>query len=125
MAIQSKHPPEQFGPEAVHYRHNDDQRRYAKADAQQQKNGDHRDEAFLPPRAEIAHRDHAFESAEDHACQAFMDLEFVAAGPEASGGRSNDLVPVIRRSASRKPRRVTALRAHRWHGASTPPRRSS
>ena len=79
MPVEPEHPSQQLGPEAVHDGHHDDQRRHAKADAQEREAGDHRNEAFLPPRAKIAHRDHAFESAEDHACKAFMNLEWVAA----------------------------------------------
>ena len=66
MAVETEDAADQIGAEAVHDRHDDDQGGDAERDAEQREDGDNRDEAFLPPRPQIAERDHPFKSAEDH-----------------------------------------------------------
>ena len=61
MAVEAEDLVEQFLAEAVHHRHDDDQRRDAEHDAEEGKAGDDRDESFLAPRAQIAQRQHPFE----------------------------------------------------------------
>jgi hypothetical protein len=58
MAVEAENLVEEFLAKAVHHRHDDDQRRHAEHDAGEGKAGDHRDEAFLAPRAQIAPRQH-------------------------------------------------------------------
>src|SRR3954453_8118783 len=66
MAVEAEDAADQIGAEAVHDRHDDDQGRDAGRYAEQREDRDDRDEAFLPPRPQIAERDHPFERAEDH-----------------------------------------------------------
>jgi hypothetical protein len=55
---------DQFAPKPVHHRHHDDQRGNAEHDANEGKPGNHRNERFLPPRAQVAPGDHALEGRE-------------------------------------------------------------
>ena len=66
MAVEAEDAAQQLGAEAVHHRHDDDERGDAERDAEQREDGDDGDEALLAPRAQIAERDHALERAEDH-----------------------------------------------------------
>ena len=69
MAVEAEDLVEQFLAEAVHHRHDDDQRRHAEHDAEEGKAGDDRDEAFLAARPQIAQRQHPFERRERRACR--------------------------------------------------------
>src|SRR6476660_3390661 len=64
MAVQPQHLVEQFLAEAIHHRHDDDQRGDAEHDAEEGEAGDHRDEALPPAGAQIAERHHPFEGRE-------------------------------------------------------------
>ena len=64
MAVEAEDLVEQFLAEAVHHRHDDDQRRHAEHDAEEGESGDDGDEAFLAPRAQVAQRQHPFEGSE-------------------------------------------------------------
>ena len=64
MAVDAEDLVEQLGPESVHHRHDDDKRRHAEHDAEEGEAGDHRDEGFLPARAEVAEREHPLEGRE-------------------------------------------------------------
>ena len=64
VAVQPEHLVEQLLAEAVHHRHDDDQRGDAEHDADEGEAGDHRDEAFFAARAQIAERHHPFEGRE-------------------------------------------------------------
>ena len=55
MAVQPEDATDEFGPEPVHHRHHDDQRRDAKRDAGKREPGDDRDESLGPARAHVAH----------------------------------------------------------------------
>ena len=61
MAIESENFVEQFLPEAVHHRHDDDERRNAEHDAEEGESGDDRNESFLAPRPQVAERQHPLE----------------------------------------------------------------
>ncbi len=67
MAVETKDAAEEVGAKTVHHRHDDDQGGNPEGDPEQRKDRDDRDETFLPPRPQIAKRDHALECAEDHA----------------------------------------------------------
>ena len=67
IAVEAEDAAEQVGAEPVHHRHHDDQGGDAERDPEQRKDRDDRDEPFLPPRPQIAERDHPLERAEDHA----------------------------------------------------------
>ena len=64
MAVKPEHLVEQLLAEAVHHRHDDDQRRDAERDADEGEAGDDRDEALLAARPQIAKRHHPFEGRE-------------------------------------------------------------
>jgi hypothetical protein len=64
VTAQTQDAAQQLMAEAVHHRHDDDQGRDPEGDAEQGKGGDHRDEAFLPARPQIAPRHHPFEGGE-------------------------------------------------------------
>src|SRR5262249_19447386 len=66
VAVKAEDAADQIGAEAVHDRHDNDQRRDAEGDAEQREDRDDRDEAFRPPRPQIAESDHPPERAEDH-----------------------------------------------------------
>ena len=61
MAVEAEDLVEQLLAEAVHHRHDDDQRRDAEHDAEEGEPGNDRDESFLAARAQIAQRQHPFE----------------------------------------------------------------
>ena len=56
----------QFLAEAVHHRHDDDQRRDAEHDAEKREPGDDRNESFFAPRPQVAQRQHPLEWSERH-----------------------------------------------------------
>ena len=94
MAVEPENAAEQIGAEAVHHRHDDDQRRDAERDAEQRKDRDDRDEAFLPPRPQIAERDHPLERVEDHVdcVSPFVDR---SKGVQRIFGIFDDAIPII------------------------------
>ena len=61
MAVEAEDLAEQFLAEAVHHRHDDDERRDAQHDAEEREAGDDRNESFLAPRPQVAQRQHPFE----------------------------------------------------------------
>ena len=63
MAVEAQNLVEQFLAESIHHRHDDDQGRNAEHDAEERKAGDDRDKSLLPPRPQIAQRQHPFEGA--------------------------------------------------------------
>src|SRR3546814_11596636 len=66
MAVHTEDLRQQLLPEAVHYRHDDDEGGDADGDAEHREGGDDGDEALLPARAEIAQGDEALESGTEH-----------------------------------------------------------
>src|SRR3546814_7740700 len=66
MAVHTEDLRQQLLPEAVHYRHDDDEGGDADGDAEHREGGDDGDEALLPARAEIAQGDEALESGNEH-----------------------------------------------------------
>ena len=64
MAVEADHLLHQVVAEAVHHRHDDDQRRDAEHDAEEGEAGDHRDRLLRVAGAQIAERDHPFERRE-------------------------------------------------------------
>ena len=64
MALEAQDLVQQLGAEAVQHRHHDDERRNTQQDAEEGEERNHRDEAFPPPGAEIAHRQHPLEGRE-------------------------------------------------------------
>ena len=56
MAVEAQDQSQELGPIAAHHRQNHDQRADAQRDAEQRERRDHRDEALLAPRAEVAIR---------------------------------------------------------------------
>ena len=69
VAVEAEDLVEQLLAEAVHHRHDDDERRDAEHDAEERKAGDDRDKSFLAPRAQIAQRQHPFEAEQRAACR--------------------------------------------------------
>ncbi len=67
VAVHAQDPAQQFLPEAVHHRHDDDQSRHAQADAKQRETRDDGDEAFLLSGAQVAPSHHALEDTEQRA----------------------------------------------------------
>ena len=61
MAVEAQNLVEQFVAEAVHHGHDDDQGGDSEHDAKEGEPGDDRDESLLPPRAQVAQRQHPFE----------------------------------------------------------------
>ncbi|MHC2692588.1 hypothetical protein ACVME9_005079 [Bradyrhizobium liaoningense] len=61
VAVEPQDLVEQLFAEAVHHGHHDDQRRDAQHDAEKGEPGDDRDESLLPPRPQIARRQHPLE----------------------------------------------------------------
>src|SRR3546814_9437792 len=66
MAVHTEDLRQQLLPEAVHYRHDDDEGGDADGDAEHREGGDDGDEALLPARAEIAQGDEALDSGNEH-----------------------------------------------------------
>src|SRR3546814_14132030 len=66
MAVHTEDLRQQLLPEAVHYRHDDDEGGDADGDAEHREGGDDGDEALLPARAEIAQGDEALASGNEH-----------------------------------------------------------
>ena len=64
MAVEAEDLVEQLLAEAVHHRHDDDQRRDAEHDAEEREAGDDRNESFLAPRPQVAQRQHPLERGE-------------------------------------------------------------
>src|SRR3972149_12169895 len=64
MAVQPEHLVEQLLAEAVHPRHDDDQRCHPEHDADEGEARDDRDEALLAARPQITERHHPFEGRE-------------------------------------------------------------
>ena len=64
VAVEAEDLVDELGAEAVHHRHDDDQRRDAEHDAEEGEAGDDRDEGLAPARAQIAPGDHPFEAGE-------------------------------------------------------------
>ena len=62
MPVETEDAVQQFGAEAVHHRHHDDQ-----GGDTQREPGNDRYESFFAPRPQVAQGDHALESVEDHA----------------------------------------------------------
>ena len=62
VAIEADHLVHEIMAEAVHHRHDDDQRRYAQHDAEEREAGDDRDRALCVARAQVAKGDHPLES---------------------------------------------------------------
>ena len=66
IAVEAEDAAQKVGAEPVHHRHDDDQGGDAERDPQEREDRDHRDEPLLPPRPQIAERDHPLEGVEDH-----------------------------------------------------------
>ena len=64
VAVEAEDLVDQLGAEAVHHRHDDDQRRDAEHDADEGEAGDDRDEGLAAAGAEIAPGDHPLETGE-------------------------------------------------------------
>ena len=64
MAVEAENFVEQLFAEAIHHRHDDDERGDAEHDAEEGKPGDDRDESFLAPRPQVAQRQHPLERGE-------------------------------------------------------------
>src|SRR3546814_9163878 len=75
MAVHTEDLRQQLLPEAVHYRHDDDEGGDADGDAEHREGGDDGDEALLPARAEIAQGDEALESGNEHSDGLASQLE--------------------------------------------------
>jgi hypothetical protein len=67
IAIEAEDAGEEVGAKPVHHRHHDDQGGDTERDPEQRKNRDDRNKALLPPRPQIAERNHSLERPEDHA----------------------------------------------------------
>ena len=83
MAVEAEDAADQIGAKPVHHRHHDDQRRHPERDPEQRKDRDDRDKPLLPPRPQIAERDHPLEGTEDHAA---------AVSRSGEGGRAQPAV---------------------------------
>ena len=62
MAAEAQNLVQELGAEAVHHRHDDDERRDAEHDAQEREDGNDRDETFAAAGAQIAQREEPFEA---------------------------------------------------------------
>src|SRR6185312_7070813 len=60
MAVNAENLAQKLMPEAVHHRHDDDERRHAEHDAEEGEPGNNRDESFFAPRPQVAQREHPF-----------------------------------------------------------------
>ena len=98
MAVQADDPADQILPEAVHHRHDDDQRGDAERDAGQGEDGDDGDETLPLAGAQVAPGHHALEGTE-HRTDAQPPLIRAMASSTESSTRS----PVARRFSSTLP----------------------
>ena len=64
VAVDAQDLVQQLLAETIHHRHHDDEGGDAKHDAEKRESGIDRDEALLPPRTQIAQREHPFERRE-------------------------------------------------------------
>ena len=64
VTVDAQNPAKKFLAEAVHHRHDDDQRRHAKGNSGQRKPRDDRNESLLPASPQVAHGHHTFEGRE-------------------------------------------------------------
>src|SRR6266568_631439 len=64
MAVEAQNLVEQLLAETVHHRHDDNQGGHAEHDPEERKSGIDRNESFLPPRPQVAKRQHPLERSE-------------------------------------------------------------